>query len=127
MKKFTISYIACLLAFSIVVNVPQYIRVPNYTDSWGPIWLSIIMFSIFGSIPVLIGCLIGEFCYRKIKGSHELKIGVPLFIVLGITYNHLLFMWFNQRDFLSLYLEAFLDTGLPITVSSVLFYLVRRR
>ncbi|WP_341518373.1 hypothetical protein [Bacillus paramobilis] len=127
MKKFTISYIACLLAFSIVVNVPQYIRVPNYADSWGPIWLSIIMFSILGSIPVLIGCLIGEFCYRKIKGSHELKIGVPLFIVLGITYNHLLFMWFNQRDLLSLYLEAFLDTGLPITVSSVLFYLVRRR
>lgn len=79
MKKFTISYIACLLAFSIVVNVPQYIRVPNYADSWGPIWLSIIMFSILGSMPVLIGCLIGEFCYRKIKGSHELKIGVPLF------------------------------------------------
>ncbi|MGG0706676.1 hypothetical protein [Bacillus paramobilis] len=127
MKKFTVSYIACLLAFSTIVNVLQYTSVPNYADSWGPIWLSIIMFSILGSIPVLIGCLIGEFCYRKIKGSHELKIGVPLFIVLGITYNHLLFMWFNQRDFLSLYLEAFLDTGLPITVSSVLFYLVRRR
>ncbi|HDR4420098.1 TPA: hypothetical protein QCP59_000844 [Bacillus cereus] len=127
MKKFTVSYIACLLAFSTIVNVLQYTSVPNYADSWGPIWLSIIMFSIFGSIPVLIGCLIGEFCYRKIKGSHELKIGVPLFIVLGITYNHLLFMWFNQRGFLSLYLEAFLDTGLPITVSSVLFYLVRRR
>lgn len=127
LKKFTISYIACLLAFSTIVNVLQYARVPNYADSWGPIWLSIIMFSILGSIPVLIGCLIGEFCYRKIKGSHELKIGVPLFIVLGITYNHLLFTWFNQRDFLSFYLEAFLDTGLPITVSSVLFYLVRRR
>lgn len=127
MKKFTISYIACLLAFSIVVNVSQYTRVPNYADSWGPIWLSIIMFSIFGSIPVLIGCLLGEFCYRKIKGSHELKIGIPLFIVLGISYNHLFFLWFNNRDFLSFTLEAFLDTGLPITVSSVLFYLVRRR
>ncbi|WP_166703636.1 hypothetical protein [Bacillus albus] len=127
MKKFTVSYIACLLAFSTIVNVLQYTSVPNYADSWGPIWVSIIMFSILGSIPVLIGCLLGEFCYRKIKGSHELKIGIPLFIVLGISYNYLFFLWFNNRDFLSFTLEAFLDTGLPITVSSVLFYLVRRR
>ncbi|WP_242686704.1 hypothetical protein [Bacillus wiedmannii] len=81
-------------------------------------WVSIIMFSILGSIPFLIGCLFGEFCYRKIKRSHELKIGIPLFILLGISYNHLFFMWFNDRDFLSFYLEAFLDTGLPITVLS---------
>ncbi|PGU40910.1 hypothetical protein [Bacillus cereus] len=127
MKKFTISYIACLLAFSTIVNVLQYTSVPNYADSWGPIWVSIIMLSILGSIPVLIGCLIGEFCYRKIKRSHELKIGIPLFILLGISYNHFFFMWFNNRDFLSFYLEAFLETGLPITVSSLLFYLVRRR
>lgn len=127
MKKFTVSYIACLLAFSTAVNVLQYASVPNYADSWGPIWLSIIMFSILGSIPVLIGCLLGEFCYRKIKGSHELKIGIPLFILLGIAYNHIFFMWFNDRDFLSFTLETFLNTGLPITVSSLLFYLVRRR
>ncbi|PTC15324.1 hypothetical protein [Bacillus wiedmannii] len=127
MKKFSISYLICLLVFSVIVNVLQYTLVPNYADSWGPIWVSIIMFSILGSIPVLIDCLLGEFCYRKIKGSHELKIGIPLFILLGISYNHLLFMWFNKRDFLSFYLEAFLDTVLPITVSSVLFYLVRRR
>ncbi|MCU5376734.1 hypothetical protein OCA08_06230 [Bacillus cereus] len=127
MKKFTISYIACLLAFSTIVNVLQYTSVPNYADSWGPIWVSIVMLSILGSIPVLIGCLIGEFCYRKIKRSHELKIGIPLFILLGISYNHFFFMWFNNRDFLSFTLETFLNTGLPITVSSVLFYLVRRR
>ncbi|TKI90545.1 hypothetical protein FC699_23880 [Bacillus wiedmannii] len=127
MKKFSISYLICLLVFSIIVNVLQYTLVPNYADSWGPIWVSIIMFSILGSIPVLIGCLFGEFCYRKIKRSHELKIGIPLFILLGISYNHLFFMWVNDRDFLSFYLEAFLDTGLPITVSSLLFYLVRRR
>ncbi|MCC2379681.1 MULTISPECIES: hypothetical protein [Bacillus cereus group] len=127
MKKFSISYLICLLVFSIIVNVLQYTLVPNYADSWGPIWVSIIMFSILGSIPVLIGCLFGEFCYRKIKRSHELKIGIPLFILLGISYNHLFFMWVNDRNFLSFYLEAFLDTGLPITVSSLLFYLVRRR
>lgn len=127
LKKFSISYLICLLVFSITVNVLQYAQTPNYADSWGPIWISIIIFSILGSIPVLIGCLLGEFCYRKIKGSHELKIGIPLFIVLGISYNHLFFMWFNNTDFLSFTLEAFLDTGLPITVSSVLFYLVRRR
>ncbi|MFK4411616.1 hypothetical protein ABH961_000153 [Bacillus sp. RC251] len=127
MKKFSISYLICLLVFSVIVNVLQYTLVPNYADSWGPIWVSIIMFPIIGITPVLIGCLLGEFCYRKIKGSHELKIGIPLFILLGISYNHLLFMWFNKRDFLSFYLEAFLDTVLPITVSSVLFYLVRRR
>ncbi|MED2792939.1 hypothetical protein P4256_14475 [Bacillus wiedmannii] len=127
MKKFSISYLICLLVFSIIVNVLQYTLVPNYADSWGSIWVSIIMFSILGSIPVLIGCLFGEFCYRKIKRSHELKIGIPLFILLGISYNHLFFMWVNDRNFLSFYLEAFLDTGLPITVSSLLFYLVRRR
>ncbi|HGH7173280.1 TPA: hypothetical protein ACJMKJ_000764 [Bacillus wiedmannii] len=127
MKKFIVSYIACLLAFSTIVNVLQYTRVPNYADSWGPIWVSIIMLSILGSIPVLIGCLIGEFCYRKIKGSHELKIGIPLFILLGISYNHFFFMLLNNRDFLSFTLETFLNTGLPITVSSLLFYLVRRR
>ncbi|WP_242292351.1 hypothetical protein [Bacillus cereus group sp. BfR-BA-01441] len=127
MKKFSISYFICLLFFSIIVNVLQYTSVPNYADSWRPIWVSIIMLSILGSIPVLIGCLIGEFCYRKIKGSHELKIGIPLFIVLGISYNHFFFMLFNDRYFLSFNLEAFLETGLPITLSSLLFYLIRRR
>ncbi|MDA2255911.1 hypothetical protein [Bacillus cereus] len=127
MKKFSISYLICLLFFSIIVNVLQYTSAPNYADSWGPIWVSIIMLSILGSIPVLIGCLIGEFCYRKIKGSHELKIGIPLFIVLGISYNHFFFMLFNDRYFLSFNLEAFLETGLPITLSSLLFYLIRRR
>lgn len=127
MKKFTVSYIACLLVLSIVMNVLQYARDPNYADSWGPIWISIIMFSILGSIPVLIGCLLGEFCYRKIKRSHELKVGIPVFILLGISYNHCFFMWFNDRDFLSFNLEAFLETGLPITLSSLLFYLIRRR
>ncbi|HDR7782119.1 hypothetical protein OCD79_12860 [Bacillus wiedmannii] len=126
MKKFSISYLICLLVFSIIVNVLQYTLVPNYADSWGPIWVSIIIFSILGSIPVLIGCLLGEFCYRKIKRSHELKIGIPLFILLGISYSHLFFMWFNDRDFLSFTLETFLNTGLPITVSSLLFYLIRR-
>ncbi len=127
LKKFSISYFICLLFFSIIVNVLQYTSVPNYADSWRPIWVSIIMLSILGSIPVLIGCLIGEFCYRKIKGSHELKIGIPLFIVLGISYNHFFFMLFNDRYFLSFNLEAFLETGLPITLSSLLFYLIRRR
>ncbi|MBE7118425.1 hypothetical protein [Bacillus cereus] len=127
MKKFAVSYIACLLVFSIIANTLQYTLVPNYADSWGPIWVSIIMLSILGSIPVFIGCLLGEFCYRKVKRSHELKVGIPIFILLGISYNHFFFMWFNDRDFLSFNLEAFLDTGLPITLSSLLFYLIRRR
>ncbi len=127
LKKFIISYLTCLLVFSVIVNVLQYTRVPKFADSWGPIWVSIIMYIILGSIPILIGCLLGEFCYKKIKRSHELKIGIPLFILLGISYNHLFFTWFNDRDFLSFNLNAFLDTGLPITVSSLLFYLIRRR
>ncbi|NWK71028.1 hypothetical protein HWX41_18550 [Bacillus paramycoides] len=127
MKKFAVSYLTCLLVFSIVVNVLQYTLMPNYADSWGPIWVSTIMYVILGSIPVLIGCLLGEFCYRKVKRSHELKVGIPVFILLGISYNHLFFMWFNNRDFLSFNLEAFLDTGLPITLSSLMFYLIRRR
>lgn len=127
LKKFAVSYLTCLLVFSIVVNILQYTLIPNYADSWGPIWVSIIMYAILGSIPVLIGCLLGEFCYRKVKRSHELKVGIPVFILLGISYNHLFFMWFNNRDFLSFNLEAFLDTGLPITLSSLMFYLIRRR
>ncbi|MED0971564.1 hypothetical protein [Bacillus paramycoides] len=127
MKKFAVSYLTCLLVFSIVVNVLQYTLMPNYADSWGPIWVSIIMYVILGSIPVLIACLLGEFCYRKVKRSHELKVGIPVFILLGISYNHLFFMWFNNRDFLSFNLEAFLDTDLPITLSSLMFYLIRRR
>ncbi|MFK4426189.1 MULTISPECIES: hypothetical protein [Bacillus] len=126
MKKFSISYLTCLLVSSVIVNVLQYTQVPNFADSWGPIWVSIIMYIILGSIPVLIGCLLGEFCYKKIKRSHELKIGVPLFILLGISYNHLLFTWFNDREFLSFNLNAFLETGLPITLSSLVFYFVRR-
>lgn len=67
LKKFSISYLTCLLVFSVIVNFLQYTRVPNFADSWGPIWVSIIMYIILGSIPALIGCLLGEFCYKKIK------------------------------------------------------------
>ncbi|MGE7882086.1 hypothetical protein [Bacillus sp. NPDC094077] len=127
MKKFSVSYLTCLLFFSIVVNILQYTLVPNYADSWGPIWVSIIMYVILGSIPVLIGCLLGEFCYRKIKKSHELKIGIPLFLLLGFFYNYLFGIFMTGEFFVSFTPIGFTGLDLPITLSSLLFYLIRRR
>ncbi len=127
LKKFSISYLTCLLVFSVVVNVLQYTLVPNYADSWGPIWVSIIMYVILGSIPVLIGCLLGEFCYKKIKISHELKIGIPLFLLLGFFYNYLFGIFMTRELFISFTPIGFTGLDLPITLSSLLFYFIRRR
>ncbi len=95
LKKFAVSYFACLIFFSTFVNVTQYVQDPNFAESWGPIWVSIIMYIILGSIPVFIGCLLGEFFYRKIKISYELKIGIPLFVLLGVFYSYVITMGFS--------------------------------
>ncbi|WP_459500587.1 hypothetical protein [Bacillus sp. C1] len=120
MKKFAISYLVCLMFFSIFVNVLQYIQEPNYTEAWGSIWASIIMYMIFGSIPVFIGCLLGEFFYRKIKRSYELKIGIPLFVLLGVFYGCLIGIG------ISFTMLDFVKNSIPITLSSLVFYFIRR-
>ncbi len=120
LKKFAISYLVCLMFFSIFVNVLQYIQEPNYTEAWGSIWASIIMYMIFGSIPVFIGCLLGEFFYRKIKRSYELKIGIPLFVLLGVFYGCLIGIG------ISFTMLDFVKNSIPITLSSLVFYFIRR-
>ncbi|MEH7456438.1 hypothetical protein V7183_04240 [Bacillus sp. JJ1127] len=123
MKKFAVSYLACLIFFSTFVNVLQYVQTPNFAETWGPIWVSIIMYVILGSIPVLIGCLLGEFFYRKIKRSYELKIGIPLFVLLGVFYGYLIGMGFSGGHIIFF---TILDFSIPITLSSLLFYFIRR-
>ena len=126
LKKFAVSFLACLMFFSIFVNVLQYAQNPNYAESWGPIWVSIIMYVILGSIPVLIGCLLGEFFYRKIKRSHELKIGIPLFVLLGVFYGYLFYIGFSEGHTISFTILDFVENSIPITLSSLLFYFIRR-
>ncbi|MEM5643916.1 hypothetical protein AAHB52_28925 [Bacillus toyonensis] len=126
MKKFAVSYFACLIFFSTFVNVTQYVQDPNFAESWGPIWVSIIMYIILGSIPVFIGCLLGEFFYRKIKISYELKIGIPLFVLLGVFYSYVITMGFSGEYIISFTILDFVKSSIPITLSSLLFYFIRR-
>ncbi|MGG2016443.1 hypothetical protein [Bacillus sp. S10(2024)] len=65
MKTFIISYLTCLMFFSAFINISGYIQEPNATEAWGPIWLAIIMIIIYGSVPALMGCLLGEFFIEK--------------------------------------------------------------
>lgn len=78
------------------------------------------MYVILGSIPVLVGCLLGEYFYRKIKGSCELKVGIPLFILLGAFYGSLISMW------ISFTILDLVKNCIPITLSSLIFYFIRR-
>lgn len=126
LKKFAVSYFACLIFFSTFVNVTQYVQDPNFAESWGPIWVSIIMYIILGSIPVFIGCLLGEFFYRKIKISYELKIGIPLFVLLGVFYSYVITMGFSGEYIISFTILDFVKSSIPITLSSLLFYFIRR-
>lgn len=84
------------------------------------------MYVILGSIPVLIGCLLGEFFYRKIKRSYELKVGIPLFVLLGVFYGFLIGMGFSGGHIISFTILDFLKDSIPITLSSLLFYFIRR-
>ncbi|EOO05003.1 hypothetical protein IAW_05821 [Bacillus cereus str. Schrouff] len=126
LKKFAVSYLACLIFFSTFVNVLQYVQEPNFAESWGPIWVSIIMYVILGSIPVFIGCLLGGFFYRKIKMSYELKIGIPLFVLLGVFYSYVITMGFSGEYIISFTILDFVKSSIPITLSSLLFYFIRR-
>ncbi|PEA52484.1 hypothetical protein CON64_23435 [Bacillus pseudomycoides] len=122
MKKFIVSYLACLMFFSLFINISVYIKEPSTTETWGPIWLSIIIIIIFGSIPALIGCVVGEFFYRKIKRSDELRVGTPLFLLVGVLYSYFIHIG-SSRGYMIL---DFVLIGIPITLSSLVFYFIRR-
>ncbi|WP_242215368.1 hypothetical protein [Bacillus cereus group sp. BfR-BA-01383] len=122
MKKFFVSYLACLIFFSAFISISGYIKEPHSTETWGPIWLSIIFFIIYGSIPALIGCVVGEFFYRIIKRSYELIVGIPLFTLLGVFY----YSFFRIGISMGYIISDFLLIGIPIALSSLVFYFIRR-
>ncbi|WP_242274497.1 hypothetical protein [Bacillus cereus group sp. BfR-BA-01310] len=126
MKKFAVSYLACLMFFSISINILAYQK-PNYAETWGPIWVSIIMYVILGSIPVFIGCLLGEFFYRKIKKSYKLQFGIPLFVLLGFFYGYLvrIIIFGEHITSLAFSIPDFVECS-PIMLASLLFYFIRR-
>ncbi|MGR3776021.1 hypothetical protein ACT1UG_09730 [Bacillus paramycoides] len=126
MKKFIVSYLVCLIFFSIFTSSLDFIINPEGMEaSWGtPLGIA-ILYIIYGSIPVLIGCLLGEFSYRKIKRSYKLSIGIPLFILLGFSYTYLISIKLSGGN-VSFSIMEFIKFSPPITLSSLVFYFIRR-
>ncbi|MGE7874511.1 hypothetical protein [Bacillus paramycoides] len=126
MKKFIVSYLVCLIFFSIFTSSLDFIINPEgMAESWGSPWSIAILYIMYGSIPVLIGCLLGEFSYRKIKKSYKLSIGIPLFILLGFSYTYLMSIGLSG-GYVSYSIMEFIKFSLPITLSSLVFYFIRR-
>ena len=112
--------------FSILTPNWEFINNPEgMKASWGNPWLMVPLYIIYGGIPVLIGSLLGEFFYRKIKRSYQLKIGIPLFILLGFSYAYLMSIGLSG-GYVSYSIMDFIKISLPIALSSVIFYLIRR-
>lgn len=125
MKKFIVSYLACLIFFSIFAPNWEFINNHGRLEGWGSPWLLAPLYIIYGGIPVLIGCLLGEFSYRKINRSYELNIGIPLFMLLGVSYGYLMGIALSGGD-MSYSVMDFIKFSLPITLSSLVFYFIRR-
>ncbi|CAI8898521.1 Lipoprotein [Bacillus sp. IT-79MI2] len=126
MKKFIVSYLVCLIFFSIFTSSLDFIINPGgMAESWGSPWSIAILYIMYGSIPVVIGCLLGEFSYRKIKRSYKLSIGIPLFILLGFSYTYLMSIGLSG-GYVSYSIMEFIKFSLPITLSSLVFYFIRR-
>lgn len=125
MKKFIVSYLVCLIFFSIFTPNLEFINDPEGMKACGSPWSMALLYIMYGSIPVLIGCLLGEFSYRKIKRSYELSIGIPLFILLGVSYTYLMSVGLSG-GYVSYSIMDFIKFSLPITLSSLVFYFIRR-
>ncbi|PFN00192.1 hypothetical protein [Bacillus cereus] len=126
MKKFIVSYLVCLIFFSIITPSLQFIIYPEGMEAnWGSPWSMAILYIMYGSIPVLIGCLLGEFSYRKIKRSYKLSIGIPVFILLGFSYAYLMSIGLSG-GYVSYSIMDLIKSSLPITLSSLVFYFIRR-
>jgi len=121
MKKFFLSYIMCLVYYSLLLHATSLIIHPEGLREW---WDSffvelMILYMMFGSIPTFIICLIGEILYRKIRGIYKLQIGVPTFLLLGVFYTLLTGReWFSAKEYIY--------ESIPIALSSLIFYLTRR-
>ncbi|MGH0932761.1 hypothetical protein [Bacillus mycoides] len=116
--KFVISYAASLFAFIFGWFLISYIFNPSFIHP-NVLFGFIKTIVIYGSIPALIACLIGEVLYRKIKRCREFQFGIPVFIGLAVIYTLTPFLFtFSFSHFF--YFVA------PVIMGSLAFYLVRR-
>ncbi|MDC2864174.1 hypothetical protein [Bacillus sp. BP-3] len=120
MKKFLISYTTSLLTFIIGWILILFIFDPSHFK-WTDLFGFIIIVIIYGSIPALVACLIGEVLYRKIKRCREFQFGIPVFIGLAVIYT------FFTRSFSFYSFIDFVSSVTPIIIGSLTFYLVRRK
>ncbi|MED1115896.1 hypothetical protein [Bacillus paramycoides] len=82
LKKFVISYAASLFTFIFGWFLIAYIFNPSFIHPT-VVFGFIKTIVIYGSIPALIACLIGEVLNRKIKRCREFQFGIPVFIILA--------------------------------------------
>ncbi|HDX9535849.1 TPA: hypothetical protein ROX87_005360 [Bacillus thuringiensis] len=122
MKKFLISYTTSLLTFIIGCPLILSIFTPGH---WTDLFEFIILLIIYGSIPALVACLIGEVLYRKIKQCREFYFGIPIFIGLAVIYTLIPSLF--TRSFLFLNFVDFVSFVTPVIIGSLAFYLVRRK
>lgn len=105
--KFVISYAASLFAFIFGWFLISYIFNPSFIHP-NVLFGFIKTIVIYGSIPALIACLIGEVLYRKIKRCREFQFGIPVFIGLAVIYTLtpflFLFTFSFSHFFISLHL-----------------------
>ncbi|WP_369900797.1 hypothetical protein [Bacillus manliponensis] len=124
MKKFLISYAISLLTCVMGWPLIAFIFDPSHFDSTD-LFGFIMIFIIYGSIPALIACLIGELLYRKIKRCRELQFGVPIFIGLAVIYVFTPSIFTRSSPFWSF--VDFVNFVTPVIWGSLAFYLVRRK
>ncbi|MFB9757172.1 hypothetical protein [Ectobacillus funiculus] len=121
MKKFLLSYIMCLVYYSLLLPATSLIIHPeDLTKWWDPFPFDmIILYIMFGGIPTFIICLIGEILYRTIRKIYKLQVGVPVFLLLGVFYTLLMGEdWFSAKEYIY--------ESIPIALASLAFYLTRR-
>ncbi|MFE6136066.1 hypothetical protein [Bacillus sp. NPDC057893] len=119
--KFVISYAASLFAFIFGWFLMSYIFNPSFIHP-NVLFGFIKTIVIYGSIPALIACLIGEILYRKIKRCRKLQFGIPVFIGLSVIYTLTLFLFTFNFSF-----SHFFYFVAPVIMGSLAFYLVRRK
>ncbi|MFB5253544.1 hypothetical protein ACE38F_25035 [Bacillus mycoides] len=119
--KFIISYAASLFAFIFGWFLISYIFNPSFIHP-NILFGFIKRIVIYGSIPALIACLIGEVLYRKIKRCREFQFGIPVFIGLAVIYTLTPFLFIFTFTFLHFFYFV-----APVIMGSLAFYLVRRK
>ncbi|MEE3946809.1 hypothetical protein [Bacillus wiedmannii] len=119
--KFVISYAASLFAFIFGWFLISYIFHPSFIHP--NVVLGFIKTIVtYGSIPVLIACLIGDVLYRKIKRCREFQFGIPVFIGLAVIYTLIPFLLLFSFTF-----SHFFDFVAPVIMGALSFYLIRRK